>query len=604
MKNICRNNTVQNWNLLHRNVLRILFTNETGLTLRVKSMGWKVLPVPKVASTTNVPVLKDMFYSSFKAEDSTFYAYANGDNLFTVDLIKTLKTILKSKLSNSDDLLLIGRRTDVRNVTKEEARNHNTLKYAAYYRGSLHSHYAIDFLIIKKSYPLFDLPDLVIGRPYVDSFIVSEAVNRVPGHVIDITMTSLAVHQVTLPGKKGIDEGSTHPDKNYNYDLLKSRNPNYSRGNTNCAHYYTYHTLFDKEITIAIKRRRQYKDKRCLKLKHQRKIIGNKKYLSSFGSCGVVVLIISIQCWSYCRCCSNEHILKLPIRLWKTCFFILNILSESEILLKTSHSYGVKKDYFTNDIEMHLIQTLLRRTIHFQEQDDIQVVPKTKHLLTIITTWVSDKRKNICRNDTVQNWNLLQENVVTISFINESDLTRIVNSKKMGWKVLLVPKVASITNVPVLKDMFYSSFKAEDSTFYAYANGDNLFTDDLIKNIENYFEIEANSDDLLLIGRRTYVRNDTNEEARNHMTLKYATYNKGSFDSHYAVDFFIIKKSYPLSDLPDLVIGRPYVDSFIVSEAVNRVPGHVIDITMTSLAVHHVTVPGKEAMNEGTMHIY
>ncbi|XP_052097086.1 uncharacterized protein LOC127732071 [Mytilus californianus] len=267
MKNICRNNTVQNWNLLHKNVIRILFTNETDLTLRVKSMGWKVLPVPKVASTTNVPVLKDMFYSSFKAEDSTFYAYANGDNLFTDDLIKTLKTILKSSLSKSDDLLLIGRRTDVRNVTKEEARNHMSLKSAAYYRGSLHSHYAIDFLIIKKSFPLLDLPDLVIGRPYVDSFIVSEAVNRVPGHVIDITLTSLAVHQVTLLGKKGIDEGSTHPDKNYNYDLLKSRNPNYSRGNTNCAHFYTYHILFDKEIAIAIKRRRQYSDKRCFKLK-------------------------------------------------------------------------------------------------------------------------------------------------------------------------------------------------------------------------------------------------------------------------------------------------------------------------------------------------
>lgn len=265
-KNICRNNTVQNWNLLQKNVVRILFTNESDLTVRVKSMGWKVLTVKKVASVTKVPVLKDLFYSSFKAVDSTFYAYANGDILFTDDLIKTLETILKSRLSNSDDLLLIGRRTDVRNVTLEEAKNHVTLKHAAYNRGSLHTPYGIDFLIIKKSYPLFDLPDLVIGRPYIDSFIVLRAVNRVPGHVIDITATSLAVHQVTLPGKEGIDEGSTHVDKNYNYDLLKSRKPNYSRGNTNCAQYYTNHTLLNNKITIAIERRRHLIDKRCLPL--------------------------------------------------------------------------------------------------------------------------------------------------------------------------------------------------------------------------------------------------------------------------------------------------------------------------------------------------
>lgn len=263
-KYICRNNTVKNWNLLKENVARILFTNETDLTFGVKSMGWKVLPVTKVASTTNVPVLKDMFYSTFEAEDSIFYAYANGDNLFTKDLLKTLKVILKSNLGEADDLLLIGRRVDVRNLKTVEATDHGALKYAAYNRGSIHSPYGIDYFIIKKSYPFHEFPDLVIGRPYVDSFLVSEAVNREPSHVIDITMTSLAVHQVTLPGQQGVDEGTTKQDKDYNYDLLKSRNPNYSRGNTNCAQYYTF---FDTNMTIAIRTRQHSIDKRCLKLR-------------------------------------------------------------------------------------------------------------------------------------------------------------------------------------------------------------------------------------------------------------------------------------------------------------------------------------------------
>ncbi|XP_071142499.1 uncharacterized protein [Mytilus edulis] len=260
-KYVCRNNTVKNWNLLQENVARILFTNETDLTLRVKSMGWKVLPVTKVASTTKVPVLIDMFYSTFEAEDSIFYAYANGDNLFTNDLLETLKVILKSNLSKADDLLLIGRRIDVRDVKTVEAIDHEALKYTAYKRGSIHTPYGIDYFIIKKSYPFHEFPDLVIGRPYVDSFLVSEAVNREPGHVVDITMTSLAVHQVTLPGKQGVDEGTTKQDKDYNYNLLKSRNPNYSRGNTNCAQYYT---LFDTNMTIAIRKRQHSIDERCI----------------------------------------------------------------------------------------------------------------------------------------------------------------------------------------------------------------------------------------------------------------------------------------------------------------------------------------------------
>ncbi|CAC5380444.1 unnamed protein product [Mytilus coruscus] len=260
-KYVCRNNTVKNWNLLQENVERILFTNETDLTLRVKSMGWKVLPVTKVASSTKVPVLKDMFYSAFEAEDSIFYAYANGDNIFTSDLTETVKAILKSKLSDADDLLLIGRRTDVRNVSTKEAINHDVLRNTAYSRGSIHSPYGIDYFIIKKSYPFLEFPDLVIGRPYVDSFLVSEAVNRKPGHVIDITLTSLAVHQVTLPGKQGVNEGSTYQDKDFNFNLLKSRNPNYSRGNTNCAQYFT---LFDTNMTIAIKKRQRTIDKRCI----------------------------------------------------------------------------------------------------------------------------------------------------------------------------------------------------------------------------------------------------------------------------------------------------------------------------------------------------
>ncbi|CAC5413708.1 unnamed protein product [Mytilus coruscus] len=250
-KYLCRNNTINNWNLLHENVSSILFTNDTDLSRRVSSMGWKVLPVSKVGAT-GVPVLKDMFYASFAAHDSEFYAYANGDILFTNDLIDTIKAVIHSNIGDAKDLLLIGKRYDVRHVSADEATNFDKLKETVIDRGKLHNAWGIDYFIMRKSYPLQDYPDLVIGRPLVDTYLVSEAVNRPHSHVVDITKTSPTVHQVTLPGSAGIREGMSKLDNLYNFKILENEKWNQFSGLTVCAQYFT---TLSRNMKIRIKKR-------------------------------------------------------------------------------------------------------------------------------------------------------------------------------------------------------------------------------------------------------------------------------------------------------------------------------------------------------------
>lgn len=55
-----------------------------------RMIGWDVLQVPRILKH-HLPVFKDMFVdAAMKVPDCTFYAYANGDILFTDSLMDTL----------------------------------------------------------------------------------------------------------------------------------------------------------------------------------------------------------------------------------------------------------------------------------------------------------------------------------------------------------------------------------------------------------------------------------------------------------------------------------------------------------------------------------
>ena len=238
------NNTVRNWNLLKPFIQPVLFTNENDLSVQVAAMGWNVLPVSKTG--TLVPVLKNMYLDAIKVFNSTFYAYANSDILFTDTLVITCLSVLTSNLNKSHPVMLIGQRTNVDNVTSIEALDQLTISKAAEVRGTLFNSWGEDYFIIMKNFPWKDIPDVVIGRRAYDNWLVLDARKR--GYLIDATETILAVHQTTFRGNK---EHLSHLNKDYNYDLLRRTfgKLNYAAGSTLCAELFTrYNSTYAPQI--------------------------------------------------------------------------------------------------------------------------------------------------------------------------------------------------------------------------------------------------------------------------------------------------------------------------------------------------------------------
>ncbi|CAG2249818.1 unnamed protein product [Mytilus edulis] len=116
-KFLVHNSTIKNWNSLYPFVRSVFFTNEEDLASRVKSMGWSVLPI--VQSAVGIPILKYMYTDTMLKFKSTFYAYSNGDILFTEGLVETLISLLTSDLDFNKPLMIVGQRTNVQDMTQE-----------------------------------------------------------------------------------------------------------------------------------------------------------------------------------------------------------------------------------------------------------------------------------------------------------------------------------------------------------------------------------------------------------------------------------------------------------------------------------------------------
>jgi len=132
--------------------------------------------------------------------------------------------------------MVIGRRSDVpiSNRTIYIPENVNKVAKAD---GKLHSSSGIDyFAIAGNNYPWHKVPDLVIGRPAYDNFLVATA-TRYNVSVVDATNTVVALHQTDA---EGIGSGHRRHDSDYNRRIIRR----YTAGlqgciRTNCAKYKT-----------------------------------------------------------------------------------------------------------------------------------------------------------------------------------------------------------------------------------------------------------------------------------------------------------------------------------------------------------------------------
>ncbi|OWF55609.1 uncharacterized protein LOC110458058 isoform X2 [Mizuhopecten yessoensis] len=238
-KYICHNNTIRNWLEFKPVIQPILFTNETLLKEEAVEKGWDVLPIRM--SGRGVPILKYMYRDVMEKYVSPFYAYSNGDILYSHTLIDTLKAVMNSSyLLNDKPIMIVGRRTNVQNVTSEEAISGKIVNKTANIRGKLFTVWGEDYFITSANYPWMSIPEVIIGRRAYDNWLVLNARKR--NHVtIDATITLLGLHQTT---KAGNSEGFKADNPGYNHNLLSRmyHRLNYDVGCTSCIEFYTrYH---------------------------------------------------------------------------------------------------------------------------------------------------------------------------------------------------------------------------------------------------------------------------------------------------------------------------------------------------------------------------
>jgi len=119
--------------------------------------------------------------------------------------------------------MVIGRRSDV-SINNRTIYLPEDVKKVAKADGKLHSSYGIDyFAIAGNNYPWHKVPDLVIGRPAYDNFLVATA-TRYNVSVVDATNTVVALHQTDA---EGIGSGHRRSDSDYNGELYANITQDY-----------------------------------------------------------------------------------------------------------------------------------------------------------------------------------------------------------------------------------------------------------------------------------------------------------------------------------------------------------------------------------------
>ncbi|XP_052061777.1 uncharacterized protein LOC127701844 [Mytilus californianus] len=244
-KYVCRNNTINNWISFGTVVKPVFFSDDQNLSKEIKEKGWDVIPPTKTA--VGVPILKYMYLEVMKRYSAHFYGYVNGDILLTQNLIDSLQFIFNSNVNQSEPMLIVGQRTNVKEVTAEQASTFENITKVSK-TGILFTPWGADYFITNAVYPWKECPEVVIGRRAYDNWLILNARKR--NHTtIDATETLLALHQTT---KAGNVEGHTHSNGNFNDKLLRTlyKRINYAAGLTSCTTYTTTRYETTKEIQL------------------------------------------------------------------------------------------------------------------------------------------------------------------------------------------------------------------------------------------------------------------------------------------------------------------------------------------------------------------
>ena len=259
---------VKNWASLKPFVRPVLFSTSVNgyLIDQARKYKWDILPVPRT-NKFGTPFIKGMYSEAYNTFESDFYAYANGDLLFSDKLVHSLREIIKFKhLEKRNNYTLsepfiVGQRSEVilDNDTKKDIwKPHMVEKTILSHMAKLHWAIAIDYFITTHNgFPWSQVPDLVIGRAAYDQYILLQA--RYHNlTTFDITRSNPVIHL------KGPHNHMTHfsdhdKDGNFNNKIIKKLHPKgvpWTAGVITATEYFTKVAKNDK---LHVCRRKHYK---------------------------------------------------------------------------------------------------------------------------------------------------------------------------------------------------------------------------------------------------------------------------------------------------------------------------------------------------------
>lgn len=272
------NNTKYNWQSLGYNIKTVLFTNDSDVAKEFLKSKWDILPLLHVSSS-GTPVLKSMFIEVKMRFNASFIGFANSDLLFTDTLVTTLESLTDIfRQPNRTHIIITGRRTNIYNITQDQTKAFDFLHRATTIKGKLSHGDTEDYFITDWNYPWDLIPDVVIGRPAYDNFLL--LFSRMKGYVtIDASHTILALHQVVDKGYLIEKWNSTRHEKMYNVYVVFGiyRNVNFLAGRTDCL---TYESRWVRKRFYVFKRKQL--PRYCEFFTDL--IVNQKKYLEQFYS--------------------------------------------------------------------------------------------------------------------------------------------------------------------------------------------------------------------------------------------------------------------------------------------------------------------------------
>ncbi|KAK8816903.1 hypothetical protein WA577_002697 [Blastocystis sp. JDR] len=219
-------------------VKAVVFTTDSFWLRYCKKNGLECSDVYET-NYAGTPYFKSLIHRMEEMHSCYFYGYVNGDIVFHSNITAVLKGVIslirEKKLK--ERVLVTGRRTNIfdynmRFISSNVEENDRNIERAAT-KGVLFREDALDYFIFTKTtYYWNQIPNLVIGRPLYDNYLLHIISKNRFTDLVDATPSILAVHQTD---EDGVFAGhKRRQDVDWNRHLIGKH---YKMGNTNFSDF-------------------------------------------------------------------------------------------------------------------------------------------------------------------------------------------------------------------------------------------------------------------------------------------------------------------------------------------------------------------------------